>query len=91
MRKAVSLEDGTLYIQDADKQGWTAIIEGHQFKIGMDPKVHAIAKKGCKYLKYSYDLDKNVCEACHHPRNTPAGDSWGECTPMSCPLGDGTA
>lgn len=86
MKNIVKLEDGTLYRQDDDKQGWTMVGKVRQVKIGMDPKVHQIVKKACKYFGYSYDLDKNVCEACHHPKNRPSGCSWGECNPMGCPL-----
>ena len=86
MKDTITLEDGTVYKQDADKQGWTVIGKLRAVQIGMDPKVHKLVKRGCKFHCYHYDIDKNMCEGCTHPKNRPAGCSWGECDPMDCPL-----
>lgn len=40
----------------------------------------------CKHHTYSYDEDRQVVDACHHPNNTPSGCSWGDCRLDVCPV-----
>ena len=85
-RETVKTLSGELYVRDNDGQGWTLVAQAHNIQIGMNPDVHRIVKRACKYLHGGYDENKQFVMTCRHPKNTPRGCSWGDCHPMVCPL-----
>ena len=43
-------------------------------------------KEVCRHGCISYDENRIGNWACHHNKNRPSGESWGICSPESCPV-----
>ena len=86
MEHNIKFLGGEIFVKGKYDDEWNLLGRIKDVTVGMKPETHRLCKQVCKHLRMSYDIDHRAIEACHHPDNRPDGASWGECSPMACPM-----
>lgn len=85
MNPPIKLNSGTLFIKNEDKEDYTVLGTVTDVTIGMEPKIHKMLKKVCKFSGIAIEGGR-WADVCRHPKNIHQGTSWGQCHPWSCPM-----